>query len=808
MFRSKSLVVLVGLVLIQGCTPATQDPGDPTRPGINSNNSAGLKSFASEDELANYLLGQINDSGTRATADSVPMPSAPTDTDALQAGGAADSADGFAPAPPAINGEAESAVGDDAGHSGTTVQEAGVDEADVVKTDGTHLYVISSETLRIVALNPLSVVSETTLSGWGRDIYLNGNTLVAMTEGYTQVPIDIDVLPPIATDGMGMPGVGVGVGMMDGEVIQIADGTDDVAVSDDGVATEDKPADDFAIDPGFEDFAPVYMRPQTSVIIYDVSDRSAPRMVGQYDFDGWQASSRMIDGVLRLVVANYQYYFHDIMPMFMDVDVEFRATRTADFIPNYTYTDAAGNKSQGKMCTYRDLYYPVESDGFGTTTLVTINTADPSTFSAVGLVAEPGLIYSSTDALYVTNTQYDFSGGTRQSTNIYKFDYTASGADATATGSIDGRILNQYSMSEHNGYLRVASTVDRVWTFEGETIRSNNQVYVLAANNGLLEVAGKIEDIAPGEQIQAARFLGDRGYLVTFEQVDPLFTLDMADPTSPKIIGELKVPGFSTFIVPMDQNNILTVGEYIPENNDGTTWEPSGVQLSIFDVSDFANPTLKHNVVLNGSDGAYSEALGNPKAFTWYAEENLLALPISIWEYEPSPDPWTDIIEPLLGDGTEVDGETTVHVDVDITVDENGEAVDVAINGESLVDAAEASEPGGFDGLVVYDVTTDGGFVEKGRISTRFAESYYYWSAFTRGVFVDNMVYAVTDRGVRGAPVDNLSAELAEVFYGPVYDRGPWIEGDVLPGSDADVIDVDADSADAGDSSGSEGVRR
>lgn len=806
MFRSRILAVLVGLVLIQGCTPGTQDPGDQTRPGINSDNSSGLKAFGSEAELANYLLGQVNDVGTRASADSVPMPAAPADGDALQAGGAADGAGAAAPSAPSVNGEAESAVGDDAGHSGTTVQEAGVDEADVVKTDGTHLYIISSETLRIVALDPLSVVSETTLSGWGRDIYLNGNTLVAMTEGYTQVPVDIDVLPPVGIEVAVAPSVGVGVA--EGVATETAGGADDAVASDSGMMMDEMPiADDIAIDPGFGIIAPWFSRPITSVAIYDVSDRAAPKLVGQYDFDGWQATSRMIDGVLRLVVANYQYYFHDIMPMMMDGDVATRATRTEDIIPNYTYTDAAGNKTEGKMCTYRELYYPVERDGFGMTTLVTINTADPSTFSAVGLVAEPGLIYSSTDALYVTNTEYDYSGDMRQSTNIYQFTYTATGADATATGSIDGRILNQYSMSEYNGHLRVAATVDRVWTFEGQTIPSSNQVYVLAAKDGLLEATGKIEDIAPGETIQSARFLGDRGYLVTFEQVDPLFTLDMADPTSPKIIGELKVPGFSTFIVPMDQDNILTVGQYIPENNDETRLEPWGVQLSIFDVSDFANPTLKHNVVLNGTDGAYSEALWNPKAFTWYGDEHLLALPISIYEYRAAPDPLADFIESQVAEDTDGDGQTTVHVDVDITVDENGEPVDIAINGESLVDAAEAWEPGGFDGLVVYDVTTDGGFVEKGRISTRFADAGYYWTAFTRGVFVGNMVYAVTDGGVRGASLDNLAAEPAEVFYGPVYEPEPWIEGDGLPG-DVDVISTDSGSADAGGSSGSEGVRR
>lgn len=779
MYRYRHAWLLVVVGLFQGCNingPADDGNGRDNLPTV-----PGLRAFQSESELHDYMMGQVvarsATMGTNMSAPGRGDQELALDS-SLGAGGAA--SEGPAPqlAAPPVDADVGS-VGE--GHSGTTIQEAGVDEADVVKTDGQFLYVMTQDKLKIVRVSPLESLAEVALNGWGRDLYLHGDKVVALTEPYENQPFDGGVAvppdivdepfpaddiasgggsePSMGPDAVNSPGRGMMGGMMDGDAGM---SVDDIGWMEAESGIKEPAADIGLIAPSF------YYRPRTAVTIIDVSDPANPTNVAEYRFDGWQASSRMIDGVLRLVVSNYQYYYFDVMPMMGRADADYSAVDPTLLIPKYEYTDASGNRRSGDVAAWDRLYRPEDADGFGLMALISLDVDNSDSFTAVGLVAEPGLIYSSTEALYVTNTEWDYLGGHRTTTNIYKFDYTDDGAVPAAAGSVPGRVLNQYSMSEHNGNLRVATTIDPIWSNTGTVTRSTNSVYVLQVRDDALSVAGSIEDIAPGESIQAARFLGDRGYLVTFEQVDPLFTLDLADPTAPKIVGELKVPGFSTFIVPLDQNHLLTVGQYIPETQNDFDWRPWGVQLSIFDVTDFANPTLKHSVVLGEEAGAWSEAMWNPKAFTYYAEEGLLALPVSIQEQETSLGPLAGLIEP----GVVVAEDGQIHFDVVVSLDENGEPVDVLINGQSLEELSAAWVPPGFDGLVVYEVSADNGFTEKGRISTRFLDQGHHYSAFTRGVFVGDHVYAVTDGGVRGAALSDVGTVTSEVYYGYVYE--PW----------------------------------
>ena len=304
------------------------------------------------------------------------------------------------------------------------------------------------------------------------------------------------------------------------------------------------------------------------------------------------------------------------------------------------------------------------------------------------------------------------------------------GAVPVATGSVPGRVLNQFSMDEHAGHLRVATTtVDpREFRFTPE-----NNVFVLAETGGELEIVGSVTNLAPGETIRSARFLGDRGYLVTFEQIDPLFTLDLSDPADPKVIGELKVPGFSTFIVPIDRNHLLTVGQFIPEV---APFFPRGVQLSIFDVTQFDQPRLAALAVLGEGTGASSEALHNPKAFTYFAERGLIALPVSIFD---NPVFFNDFIDvgPVVEGGTGTD---------------TGMAVDEPV----AVTAPEVR--GGFDGVVIFSVNVDTGFEELGRISTRFDDAGFFFDSFTRGLFIGDNAFAVTNNGIRGGPLTDLTS--------------------------------------------------
>jgi hypothetical protein len=441
--------------------------------------------------------------------------------------------------------------------------------------------------------------------------------------------------------------------------------------------------------------------------------------------------------------------------------------------------------TEGPVVSYDNLYRPTDPDGFGVVTIVSLDVHADAEFTSVGVVAAPGLIYSSLNAMYLTDTQYTFDGATRETTDIYKFAYVERGATPTAAGTVPGRVLNQYSMSEFESRLRVATTVGPTWGFFGPLTQSANNVYVMSQNGDSLQTMGSIENIAPGETIQACRFVGAKGFLVTFEQIDPLFTIDLSDPTNPTLIGELKIPGFSTFLVPIDENHMLAVGQYIPEGG-FFGW---GVELSVFDVSDFANPQRTAHVVLGEEGGAYSEALYNPKALTYFREQGLVAIPVSIYNNGPI---WVfdgaegGVAVDRTGSGGGMDAGVSQSSDgsmgsgdsgmTDVTVAQTEPDAPPPDSGVGIEpnDGADIVEPQGFDGLVVFSVSAEDGFTELGRINTQFTGSGYYWTSFTRGVFIGDDVFAVTDRGVRAAPVADLASTPFEVVF-PVDDYPPGV---------------------------------
>jgi len=188
-----------------------------------------------------------------------------------------------------------------------------------------------------------------------------------------------------------------------------------------------------------------------------------------------------------------------------------------------------------------------------------------------------------------------------------------------ASGSVAGRIKNQFSLDEKDGNLRIATTDELASQQQWET---RNGVSVLHTEGEDLTVIGSVLGLAPGETIYSTRFVGDRGYVVTFRQVDPLFVIDLADPTAPKVAAELKIPGFSEYMHPLDEGHLLTIGQDATEEGQVT-----GLALQIFDVTNAAAPTLLHKHVFSGSEYGWSEASYNHKAFTYYDKLSALAFP-------------------------------------------------------------------------------------------------------------------------------------------------------------------------------------
>lgn len=698
--------------------------------------SAKLIPFESEQDLIDYFREQMtadNDGFLRGGFGGLDMLSVDFGT------GAPD----LSPTP--VSNEAGFAADDaaapqDGSFSQTTLQEIGVDEADVIKSDGEFLYIVSGSLLRTVRIDPvtnMALLAEVTLDGFGREMYLYNNRIIVLSEQF-------------------------GGSVFVGGAPVILEARDEEGREDgEGAAV----ADDMLI-------LPAPSRPQTVVTIYDTTDPANPVMTSKTSFDGTTASSRMIGGMLYLVVANYEYYYHEYDPSFAEQFTDSAGPDVRRLLPRFTRVDADGSSADGNVLTWEELQRPTDPDGYGVIAVVSMDVDAGGTFQANGIIAEPGNIYSSTGALYLTDSEVDFFGGSRQSADIYKFAYQDGLAVPVATGSVPGRILNQYSMGEHNGYLRVATTVSDA----GFLSEPHNDVYVLGQQADELVVVGSVQGIAPRETIQSARFVGDRGFVVTFERVDPLFTLDLSDPRNPRVIGELKVPGFSTYIVPMDEDHLLTVGQYIPDGDQ--FFGPWGVQLSIFDISDFANPVLKHNVVLGDQTGAYSEALYNPKAFTYLADDGLIGLPVSIYEESPF------FFDDVIGDGpsdtvfidaaapTDVDGTEPMIVEDGADVEEPIVIVDPPPG--DIIDVAGPIERGGFDGIVVYQVSSESGFSEMNRISTRFDQAGYFAGSFTRARFFDGNALAISDIGIRAATVGAQESASAELFLGSPF------EGDLI----------------------------
>jgi hypothetical protein len=329
-----------------------------------------------------------------------------------------------------------------------------------------------------------------------------------------------------------------------------------------------------------------------------------------------------------------------------------------------------------------------------------IDAEQPAT--AATILSRPGVVYASLEALYLAvprhrDTRWGWFQGVadRDVTVLHKFhlDGELAAPAYLASGLAKGRILNQFALDEHLGHLRVASTT------RGSGL--TNALTVLAQQGAKLEVVGLLDGLAPGEDIRSVRFDGERGYVVTFKQIDPLFVLDLARPDAPRVLGELKIPGFSTYMHKMDDQHLLTVG-YDADDQGIFAWF-TGVMLQIFDVSEPTNPQLKFKHVID-TRGSSSEALTNHLAFTYYAPKQVLALPMTICE-----DPYG------RGGGTYGDEMT-------------------------------------FSGLMVFDVTADSGFAERGRVSfppDPYANCYNWWtdasSTVRRSLVIGDFVYSLSD---------------------------------------------------------------
>jgi len=344
----------------------------------------------------------------------------------------------------------------------------------------------------------------------------------------------------------------------------------------------------------------VISRSPATVRVFDISDKAKPALIKTFRQEGWLVSSRMQEGRVYLLTNTYKN---------LNFKLKNGAIAPEDILPKTALNGTETCLPAEKIAVLPDTKEP----GYLIASSIDLKDAD-APVETIAVFGAGDQVYMNLDAIYVTRTVYDGAWwrNVNCKTQVYRFDLCAEGKIAPGPkGEAAGWPLNQFSMDEHKGFFRIATT--------GRN-KDGRNVNILTIFDQDLKETGCIENIAPGEAIQSARFMGDLGYLVTFERVDPLFTMDLSDPYDPKILGELKIPGFSSYLHPWGGGYLIGVGRGGGEDGlDGST------KISLFDVSDPKNPIEADNVVIPKS---HSEVEYNHKAFVACPGKDLIGMPM------------------------------------------------------------------------------------------------------------------------------------------------------------------------------------
>jgi uncharacterized secreted protein with C-terminal beta-propeller domain len=301
-----------------------------------------------------------------------------------------------------------------------------------------------------------------------------------------------------------------------------------------------------------------------------------------------------------------------------------RAIRSADLggvIPTLSDSLDPGAGAGAAACS--SLYASAVKDGSSFTTIISVDLATSAPLTAASIVSRAGAVYASSEALYVA-VAHAWNSGDESTVHKFRISSAPQETQYLASGAVRGRALNQFALDEKGGYLRIATTDGHVPSPDVESILT-----ILEQVGDDLVTASELDGIAPTEDIRSVRFDDDRAYVVTFKKTDPLFVFDVGNPYAPAQLGELKIPGFSTYMHMLDRDHLLSIGYDADDHGDFAYFD--GVLLQVFDVTDPEAPTLAHRHVI-GTRGSSSEALTNHLAFTWYPERSLLAVPMTLCE--------------------------------------------------------------------------------------------------------------------------------------------------------------------------------
>lgn len=525
------------------------------------------------------------------------------------------------------------------GYSTTNIQVEGVDEADIIKTDGNFIYLVSGTSVIIARAYPVGnakVLAEIELDERADGIFINGDRLVVIHQNWNDWVVYYE-----SNEKQAVP-----------EAAEL----------------------------------PV---PQTYIKVYDIFDKDNPVLVRDMSVDGNYFGSRMVGDYVYLI-ANASAYEQDgevelpVIHLVGSSDVKVDAT-------DVYYIDIA------------DYYY-----NFTTIATVNVKRDDQKPKSETILLGANSNLYVSLNNIYITSTAWSENSETA----IHRIRISGGEIAYEASGEAPGRVLNQFSLDEYQGFFRIATTT------------TANHVYILNMN---LDIVGRLENLAPGEQIYSARFMGDRGYIVTFKKVDPLFVIDLTNPFDPKNLGYLKITGYSDYLHPYGENYLMGIGKEAVVANEGDFAWYQGVKVSIFDVTDVANPIEIAKYVI-GDRGTESLVLQDHKALLFDEGKNLMVIPIWLAEIDK-----------------------TEYTDVDIPPYAYGEFI--------------------WQGVYVFDISIDNGLQLRGTIThyddLNQVEGYYYGAnSVQRSLYIDSVLYTISEAKIKMNDLDSLN-EIGEIQLPP-----------------------------------------
>ncbi len=500
--------------------------------------------------------------------------------------------------------EPESTSGSDAGSSfsgesgstedsftGTNVQEIGVDEPDIIKTDGNRILIVNNGVLSHIAIDGSEGTKTDQIeitAGWGHELFISGNRALLFTNGEEHE-----------------------VGIMDSSL------------------SEDEDMAEMSVMPGF-------YTPMAHVIEIDLSDPYNLQIIGEMKIEGHYLSARLVGNTVRMAINSAPNQLEWVYPS--SPGSEDRATRfnrelidettIEDWTPRFVLTKGE-TSSTGSLLACEDLHRPESFSGFDVVSVLSFNIEDGLTEgSGVGVLASGQTVYSSLDRFYVATTKWveaeiseeDFDEWSESySTDIHAFSIsTEAPAQYAASGIVQGTLLNQFSMDEHDGYLRIITTTGSPWD---ERNLSESQLVILEEQESVLIKVGQVGGLGKGESLYSARLLDDIGFAVTFRQIDPFYVLDLSDPTNPEVVGELKIPGFSTYLHPIDENYVVGIGQSATDEG-----RVLGLKVSLFDVSDKTDPRETATWTMNDAN---SPAEWDHRAFQIYGQT--IILPVQSW---------------------------------------------------------------------------------------------------------------------------------------------------------------------------------